>query len=79
MKYTIELSDTTNTLLNELTFKETTQKSVSLTYAFAMLSSEKTDWFKVNQAIIERWSVAGLQRVKTLAHRHAKDITGGGK
>ncbi len=34
-----------------------------------MQSSEPTDWGAVNRAIIERWSMSGLLKVKRLAHK----------
>lgn len=63
----IELACCTSVLLNEISLRELKQKDVALTYAMAMRSSESTDWTKVNEAIIERWSQAGLQRIKTMA------------
>lgn len=70
--YSVSLVDPTGTILSELGHKDVTQRSVALTYYLAMISDFKTDWEKVNRAIIERWSVAGLQRVKQLAHAHGR-------
>ena len=44
-----------------------TQKSVAMTYALALRSSWPTDWKRVNAAIVARWSVSGLERIKRLA------------
>lgn len=44
-----------------------TQKDLAQTYALAMRSSWPTDWGKVNKMIIDRWSLAGLDRVKKMA------------
>jgi hypothetical protein len=63
----IELVCTTTTLMTEISLPEMKQTDVALTYAMALRSSDKTDWSKVNQAIIARWSVAGLERIKKLA------------
>ena len=63
----VELCDCQNVLLEEIADKHFTQKSVALTYAMAMESSERVDWYVVNQAIIKRWSESGLERVKRMA------------
>ena len=47
------------------------QKDIALTYAMAMRSADNgrdTDWRRINEAIIARWSMAGLTRVKKMAH-----------
>jgi len=44
------------------------QKQIAQTYALALRSSWPTDWGKVNKMIIDRWSFAGLNRIKELAH-----------
>ncbi len=44
-----------------------TQKDVADTYALAILDGEATDVPRMNKAIIERWSMAGLERVKAMA------------
>lgn len=64
----IELADCTNTLLREIANEDMTQRSIAKTYALALRSSEETNWAKVNEAIIARWSRTGLERIKTLAH-----------
>lgn len=67
-----ELCDCENTLLREIRDKAFKQKSIAMTYALAMRSSEMKDglidWAKVNQAIIGRWSNSGLERIKKMAH-----------
>jgi hypothetical protein len=67
----IELIDTTNVMLNEIK-QGCTQKQLASTYGLALLSSDPTDWRAVNEAIIERWSASGLERVKTLAWKYAE-------
>lgn len=47
--------------------KKCTQKQIAQTYALALKSSWPTDWKKVNAMIIERWGVAGLNRIKKMA------------
>ena len=44
-----------------------TQRDIASTYGLALRSSAETDWAKVNAAIIERWSVSGLERIKKAA------------
>jgi hypothetical protein len=50
-----------------------TQTLIAKTYALAMFSAAhhawEADWPRVNRAIINRWSMAGLERVKKLAHK----------
>lgn len=70
MDFSVSLLMPTETILNELQDRKTTQKTLALTYYLAMRSTEPTDWLTVNRAIIARWSVAGLERVKTLARGH---------
>ena len=59
----IELANCTQTLLDEIADKDFKQKSIAKTYALALRSSEGFDSRAVNRAIIERWSVAGLERI----------------
>jgi len=63
----IELCDCTNVLLREISDKHFTQKSVALTYAMAINSSEQKNWKAINDAIIKRWSRSGLDRIKKMA------------
>lgn len=67
--YRIELACCESTLLSEIADKRFKQKSIAKTYALALRSSERdsVDWLKVNAAIIERWSVSGLDRIKRMA------------
>lgn len=64
MNTKIELMSTTETLLEEISNKELHKKDIAQTYALALKSSEKTDWGKVNQAIIDRWSLSALKDIK---------------
>ena len=63
----IELANCTQTLLNEIADKGFKQNSIAMTYALALRSSETIDWAKVNKAIVKRWSISGLNRIKKLA------------
>jgi len=63
----IELICCTRVLLDEIANKAVKRRDIAQTYAFALCSSEETDWPKVNRAIIDRWSVSGLEYIKNLA------------
>ena len=66
------LMDCARAIEDEIAAKMT-QRDIAETYARAMRSAEagvwEADWHRVNHAIIARWSVSGLQRVKELAHK----------
>lgn len=62
-----ELALCTKTLLTEIQDRRMYQKDVALTYAMAIESNDDTDWRTVNEAIIKRWSMSGLERVKKMA------------
>ncbi len=62
-----ELCNCTQVLLNEIGMKKIKQKAVACTYALALKSSDSTDWAAVNKAIINRWSLSGLKRIKEMA------------
>ena len=63
----IELMCTTQTLLDGIANQELDKKDIALTYHLALLSSDETDWPKVNKAIIKRWSKSALIDIKALA------------
>ena len=62
----IELVDVERVVKREIEHGST-QRQIAQTYALALRSSWPTDWAKVNGMIVERWSVAGLERVKKMA------------
>jgi hypothetical protein len=62
-----ELYCCTSTLLQDISSKECNKRAVAQTYALSLKSSEETDWEKVNQAIIKRWSRSALEDIKKLA------------
>ena len=62
----MELCCCTQTLLNDIKTMPN-KKSVAQTYSLALRSSEETDWKIVNKAIIERWSMLGLDDIKKMA------------
>ena len=65
----IELMDCEKVLLNEIAIPKMKRLDIALTYRLALMSSESKsiDWVKVNMAIIERWSMAGLKWIKNRA------------
>ena len=64
----IELMNTTQILLDEISNKEMYKKDIALTYGFAINSSDNTDWSRVNKAIIGRWSILALKDIKKWAY-----------
>lgn len=73
----IELADTTNVLLREIAMPEMTANDIAETYAMAIVSSDKTDWRKVNEAIIARWSESGRDYIKDRAWKIINQQTQG--
>jgi hypothetical protein len=67
----INLVFCTQVLLQDIGCKEATQKDIALTYAMALKSysqgADKPDWEAINGAILARWSMSGLERIKKLA------------
>ncbi len=63
----IELVCCTEVLLRNIADKHFKRKNIATVYAFAIKSSEPTDWETVNKAIINRWSESGLDYTKRLA------------
>ena len=70
--WTIDLVDCTRVILEEIDGK-TTMKSVGLTYAMAMRSETRgadlPDWATINAAILHKWGLRGLKRIKARAWR----------
>ena len=66
-KPTIELAEVELMIENEIS-NGCNQRQIAQTYALALRSSWPTDWRAVNRMIMDRWSAAGLNRIKTMAH-----------
>lgn len=66
-EWTIEIACVESVIENEIK-QGLNQKQIAQTYALALRSSWPTDWAKVNKMIMDRWSFAGLNRIKNLAH-----------
>jgi hypothetical protein len=56
-----------STLLAEISMPELKKKDIAQTYRLSMDSSEKVNWFKINKAIIDRWSMSDLRDIKAMA------------
>ena len=63
----------TDILISEIMDKKLRRKDIARTYRTAMeIQRDKTDWRKVNQSIIDRWSVSALNYIKKLAWGNIK-------
>lgn len=56
-------------IIEEIKSGDFTRDEIALTYAFCRESSEKIDWLKVNIAILNRWSLSGLNYIKSKASK----------
>lgn len=56
-------------LLREIADPKMTRDDVALSYAFGIHGTEDVDWKRVNEAILERWSMSALHYIKTKAWR----------
>ncbi len=66
----VELANPQAVILQEINEYKLTQPGIALTYAFCIRQQGEVDFRVVNQAIIDRWSVSGLVRVKEMAWKH---------
>ncbi len=62
----------TDTIIDEVA-GGLTQKDVALSYALAIKSAsqgaDQPDWAAINEAILKRWKMSGLERIKKQAFR----------
>ena len=63
-----ELANCTNHLLREIADPAMKRRDVAQSYALAIRSGEVTNWLRVNDAIIARWSLSALVFIKQQAH-----------
>ena len=72
--WTMSLVDCTVVIINEIE-QGLTQGCIAQTYAMALISAsrgiDEPDWGTINRAIIARWSMAGLERIKRKAWKLA--------
>lgn len=66
MSGTFEIACVESVIENEIK-QGCNQTQIAQTYALALRSSWPTDWAKVNKMIMDRWSKAGLLRIKNMA------------
>ena len=68
----INLVCCTEVLIQECGIKEATQKGIAMTYALALKSQmQRADmprWPEINKAIIDRWGMKALERIKKRAY-----------
>ena len=67
MSLRVEMIDPQGELLREVADSRMKRDDVALTYAFALRSRDEIDWLKVNEAIIDRWSLSALKYIKERA------------
>lgn len=67
-EFTAHLIDAAGVVENEIALGAN-QASVAKTYALALRSEVPADWKRINEAILKRWSKAGLARIKASAWR----------
>lgn len=64
----MELKNPEKYILAEIENKKFKRKNIAKTYALILRDNfNKVDWKKINTAIIDRWSTAGLIYIKNLA------------
>lgn len=67
----------TQVICDQVAVKQATQKEIALTYAMAIKSAaqkaDDPDWGTINRAILARWKMSGLERIK----KRAFDILAG--
>ena len=56
-------------ILEEIADNKFKRDDIAQTYAFCRDSREKIDWLKVNIAILNRWSLSGLNYIKSKASK----------
>lgn len=70
--WNINLMCCTQVILQDLGAAQATQKQVALTYAMAiksqMQNADRPDWPTINKAIIDRWNMKALERIKKRAY-----------
>jgi hypothetical protein len=65
----VELLDPQGVLEREIADRRMTRNDVAATYVLAMRSTKEVDWPKINQQIIDRWSMSALHYIKERAWR----------
>lgn len=68
---TVEMVDTTDTILEEIGHPEMTPRCVAMSCVLADQSPDPTDWVRVFRAILARWGMATLVWIKRAAATQA--------
>lgn len=72
------VSNEISNAMNAVASKECKQKDVASFYADIIVAQhvtrQRADVRELNQAIIGRWSVSGLERIKTAAWKQADEV-----
>ena len=63
----IELMNLERVILEEINTKAFKQKDIAQTYSFVIKQNYPIDIKKINKAIVNRWSLSGLNTIKKLA------------
>lgn len=75
--WTMNLVGSTDVIVNEIE-QGLTQGCIAQTYAMAIISGsrgvDEPDWATINRAIIARWSMSGLERIKAKAWKLARGV-----
>jgi hypothetical protein len=64
-EYNIRMVDAEATIMQEIADPDVSLNSIGLTYGF-LIKESRTDWLKVNSAIINRFGAQGLIKVKRI-------------
>jgi hypothetical protein len=71
-KFRVNLMDCTDVIRNEIA-QGLPQKQIALTYAMAIKSqmqrADTPDWLAINAAILSKWKMSGLERIKARAFK----------
>lgn len=54
-------------IIREIQDKKFNQKDIAKTMAIILRQGSDVDWKRINAAIVNRWSKAGLNRIKEMA------------
>ena len=54
-------------ILDEISNKKLAQNDIAKTYALIIQQGLPVNWQSINQAIVDRWSLAELRKIKELA------------
>ncbi len=74
----VTMQDAQESLEREIANPRMKRTDIALTYAFGIRDcAAEVDWATVNQQIIDRWSVSGLQYIKRQAWKQLLELVEG--